>query len=210
MPGDREVQPDLASARQAHRRQPGRDAARSTRSCAHRTRRPPRRRSRRPSPVSPPRGPRSRERSRLSTTRSGPSARRRGHGARASSRLASSATPADITPPRRPPTLVAIASERSVRLSWTPSPDPDVVALRRLSRQRPAGLRARGLRAGPGDDLHRSRRRPRRSTATPSPPRTPASAPTRASAATRRPSRCPDWALRALTSHGKHATITAT
>jgi fibronectin type 3 domain-containing protein len=39
-----------------------------------------------------------------------------------------SATPTDVTPPRPVTALVAIASERAARLSWTPSPDPDVVA----------------------------------------------------------------------------------
>ena len=39
-----------------------------------------------------------------------------------------SATPTDVTPPRPATALVAIASERAVRLSWTPSPDPDVIA----------------------------------------------------------------------------------
>ena len=39
-----------------------------------------------------------------------------------------SATPADVTPPRPATALVAIPSERAVRLSWTPSQDPDVVA----------------------------------------------------------------------------------
>ena len=38
-----------------------------------------------------------------------------------------SATPTDVTPPRPATALVAIPSERSVRLSWTPSPDPDVI-----------------------------------------------------------------------------------
>jgi len=38
-----------------------------------------------------------------------------------------SATPADTTPPRPATALVAIASARSVRLSWTPSQDPDVI-----------------------------------------------------------------------------------
>jgi fibronectin type 3 domain-containing protein len=38
-----------------------------------------------------------------------------------------SATPTDITPPRPATSLVAIPSERAVRLSWTPSPDADVV-----------------------------------------------------------------------------------
>jgi len=37
-------------------------------------------------------------------------------------------TPTDVTPPRPATALVAIPSERAVRLSWTPSPDPDVVA----------------------------------------------------------------------------------
>lgn len=39
-----------------------------------------------------------------------------------------SATPTDVTPPRPATALVAIPSERAVRLSWTPSQDPDVVA----------------------------------------------------------------------------------
>ena len=38
-----------------------------------------------------------------------------------------SATPTDVTPPRPATALVAIPSERAVRLSWTPSQDPDVV-----------------------------------------------------------------------------------
>jgi hypothetical protein len=37
------------------------------------------------------------------------------------------ATPTDVTPPRPATALVAIPSERAVRLSWTPSQDPDVV-----------------------------------------------------------------------------------
>jgi hypothetical protein len=37
-------------------------------------------------------------------------------------------TPADVTPPASPADLVAIPSERTVRLSWTPSPDADVAA----------------------------------------------------------------------------------
>jgi hypothetical protein len=37
-------------------------------------------------------------------------------------------TPTDVTPPRPATALVAIPSERAVRLSWTPSQDPDVVA----------------------------------------------------------------------------------
>jgi hypothetical protein len=36
-------------------------------------------------------------------------------------------TPTDVTPPRPATALVAIPSERAVRLSWTPSQDPDVV-----------------------------------------------------------------------------------
>jgi hypothetical protein len=38
-----------------------------------------------------------------------------------------SVTPTDVTPPRPATNLVAIPSERAVRLSWTPSQDPDVV-----------------------------------------------------------------------------------
>ena len=38
-----------------------------------------------------------------------------------------SATPTDVTPPRPATALVAIPSEGAVRLSWTPSPDPDVI-----------------------------------------------------------------------------------
>ena len=38
-----------------------------------------------------------------------------------------SATPTDITPPPPATALVAIPSEGAVRLSWTPSPGPDVV-----------------------------------------------------------------------------------
>jgi fibronectin type 3 domain-containing protein len=36
------------------------------------------------------------------------------------------ATPRDVTPPSAPGSLVAIPSEGAVRLSWTPSPEPDV------------------------------------------------------------------------------------
>lgn len=36
------------------------------------------------------------------------------------------ATPRDVTPPSAPGNLVAIASEGVVRLSWSPSPEPDV------------------------------------------------------------------------------------
>jgi large repetitive protein len=36
------------------------------------------------------------------------------------------ATPADVTPPAPPTNLVAIASEGTVRLSWTPGPDGDL------------------------------------------------------------------------------------
>jgi fibronectin type 3 domain-containing protein len=43
---------------------------------------------------------------------------------RPTSRLA--ATPRDVTPPSAPGNLVAIASEGVVRLSWSPSPEPDV------------------------------------------------------------------------------------
>jgi len=43
---------------------------------------------------------------------------------RSTSRLA--ATPRDVTPPSAPGHLVAIASEGIVRLSWSPSPEPDV------------------------------------------------------------------------------------
>jgi fibronectin type 3 domain-containing protein len=43
---------------------------------------------------------------------------------RPTSRLA--ATPRDVTPPAAPGNLVAIASEGVVRLSWSPSPEPDV------------------------------------------------------------------------------------
>jgi hypothetical protein len=43
---------------------------------------------------------------------------------RPTSRLA--ATPRDVTPPSAPSHLVAIASEGIVRLSWSPSPEPDV------------------------------------------------------------------------------------
>ncbi|HEY7539806.1 MAG TPA: fibronectin type III domain-containing protein, partial [Methylomirabilota bacterium] len=35
------------------------------------------------------------------------------------------ATPQDVTPPSAPGNLVAIPSEGAVRLSWTPSPEPD-------------------------------------------------------------------------------------
>jgi len=35
-------------------------------------------------------------------------------------------TPADVTPPSPPTELVAIPSEGTVRLSWSPSPEPDV------------------------------------------------------------------------------------
>jgi len=35
-------------------------------------------------------------------------------------------TPADVTPPSPPTELVAIPSEGAVRLSWSPSPEPDV------------------------------------------------------------------------------------
>jgi hypothetical protein len=45
------------------------------------------------------------------------------HG-RSTLRLA--ATPRDVTPPSPPGNLVAIASEGVVRLSWSPSPEPDV------------------------------------------------------------------------------------
>jgi hypothetical protein len=38
-----------------------------------------------------------------------------------------SATPTDVTPPQPATALVAIPSERAVRLSWTPSQDPDVI-----------------------------------------------------------------------------------
>jgi fibronectin type 3 domain-containing protein len=37
------------------------------------------------------------------------------------------ATPRDVTPPSRPANLVAVASEGIVRLSWSPSPEADVV-----------------------------------------------------------------------------------
>jgi hypothetical protein len=43
---------------------------------------------------------------------------------RSTSRLA--ATPRDVTPPSAPGNLVAIASQGIVRLSWSPSPEPDV------------------------------------------------------------------------------------
>jgi hypothetical protein len=36
------------------------------------------------------------------------------------------ATPQDVTPPSAPGNLVAVPSEGAVRLSWTPSPEPDV------------------------------------------------------------------------------------
>lgn len=36
------------------------------------------------------------------------------------------ATPTDLTPPAPPAALVAVPSQRTVRLSWTPSPDTDV------------------------------------------------------------------------------------
>jgi Prokaryotic lipoprotein-attachment site len=36
------------------------------------------------------------------------------------------ATPTDVTPPAAPTNLVAIPSDRTVRLSWTPSPDADL------------------------------------------------------------------------------------
>ena len=45
------------------------------------------------------------------------------HG-RTSARVA--ATPRDVTPPSPPANLVGIASEGAVRLSWSPSPEPDV------------------------------------------------------------------------------------
>jgi hypothetical protein len=38
------------------------------------------------------------------------------------------ATPTDLTPPAAPTNLVAIPSQATVRLSWTPSPDADVAA----------------------------------------------------------------------------------
>jgi uncharacterized protein len=37
-----------------------------------------------------------------------------------------SATPVDVTPPSAPTSLAAVVSERSVRLAWGPSPEPDV------------------------------------------------------------------------------------
>ncbi|MGH7345240.1 MAG: fibronectin type III domain-containing protein [Candidatus Rokuibacteriota bacterium] len=44
---------------------------------------------------------------------------------RPSARLA--ATPRDVTPPAPPANLVGIPSEGAVRLSWSPSPEPDVI-----------------------------------------------------------------------------------
>ena len=44
----------------------------------------------------------------------------------ASARIA--ATPTDLTPPAPPADLVAVPSQGTVRLSWTPSPDSDVAA----------------------------------------------------------------------------------
>ena len=101
--------------------------------------------------------------------------RRRGHGGRDEFGPRRRRRPPTPRRRGRPPRWWRLPRERSVRLSWTPSPDPDVIGYVVYRASADGSFERVGSVRAPATTFTDRDVAARRSTATPSPPRTPAS-----------------------------------